>query len=148
MDNPISKKPAGIIEKLLFGFRAPWLVIFLLITVFLGYNAAQVRPDASLTKMIPTNHPFIQNYFEYQDDLASLGNVVRIAVEHKNGDIFDAEFQQELQEITDEVFFIPGVNRSGLRSLWTPNVRWMKQQKKALWVARLFLTAMTAVSSR
>jgi len=126
MDNPISKKPAGIIEKLLFGFRASWLVIFLLITVFLGYNAAQVRPDASLTKMIPTHHPFIQNYFEYQDDLASLGNVVRIAVEHKNGDIFDAEFQQELQEITDEVFFIPGVNRSGLRSLWTPNVRWME----------------------
>ncbi|HEY5718183.1 MAG TPA: MMPL family transporter, partial [Motiliproteus sp.] len=29
-----------------------------------------------------------------------------------------------LKKITDEVFFIPGVDRSALRSLWTPNVRW------------------------
>ena len=126
MDNPSANKSAGLLEKLLFTVRAPWLIVFLLLTLFLGYHASQVRPDASLTKMIPTNHPFIQNYFDYQDDLASLGNVVRVAVEHKDGDIFDPEFQQKLQEITDEIFFIPGVNRSGLRSLWTPNVRWME----------------------
>lgn len=126
MDNPSANKSAGLLEKLLFTVRAPWLIVFLLLTLFLGYHASQVRPDASLTKMIPTNHPFIQNYFDYQDDLASLGNVVRVAVEHKDGDIFDQEFQQKLQEITDEIFFIPGVNRSGLRSLWTPNVRWME----------------------
>ncbi|MDV6315030.1 efflux RND transporter permease subunit [Idiomarina sp. HP20-50] len=126
MDNPNVNKPAGWLEKLLFTARAPWLIAFLLLTVFLGFQASQVRPDASLKKMIPTNHPFIQNYFEYQDDLASLGNVVRVAVENKDGDIFEADFQQQLKKITDEIFFIPGVNRSGLRSLWTPNVRWME----------------------
>jgi len=126
MDNPSANKPAGVLEKLLFTVRAPWLIVFLLLTLFLGYHASQVRPDASLSKMIPTNHPFIQNYFDYQDDLASLGNVVRVAVENKDGDIFEADFQRELQKITDEIFFIPGVNRSGLRSLWTPNVRWME----------------------
>ncbi|MDV6327022.1 MMPL family transporter [Idiomarina sp. PL1-037] len=126
MDNPSANKSAGLLEKLLFTVRAPWLIVFLLLTLFLGYHASQVRPDASLSKMIPTNHPFIQNYFDYQDDLASLGNVVRVAVENKDGDIFEADFQQELQKITDEIFFIPGVNRSGLRSLWTPNVRWME----------------------
>ena len=88
MDNPSANKSAGLLEKLLFTVRAPWLIVFLLLTLFLGYHASQVRPDASLTKMIPTNHPFIQNYFDYQDDLASLGNVVRVAVEHKDGDIF------------------------------------------------------------
>ncbi|MFC7160147.1 efflux RND transporter permease subunit [Pseudidiomarina halophila] len=75
-------------------------------------------------KMIPTNHPFIQNFFEHRDDLASLGNVVRIAVETTDDTIFTADFQKTLQEITDEVFFIPGVDRTGLKSLWTPNVRW------------------------
>ena len=119
------KKPARL-GKFLFNFRLPWLIIFALATVFLGYSAAQVRPDASFTKMIPTQHPFIQNYFDYQRDLSSLGNVVRVAVEHTEGDIFDAEFQETVKNITDEVFFIPGVNRSGLRSLWTPNVRWME----------------------
>ncbi|RUO60193.1 efflux RND transporter permease subunit [Pseudidiomarina insulisalsae] len=112
------------LERLIFNFRPMWLVLFAVLTVFLGWNASQVRPEASLTKMIPTNHPFIQNYFEYRDDLASLGNVVRIAVETTEGTIFTAEFQKTLQEITDEVFFIPGVDRAGLKSIWTPNVRW------------------------
>jgi predicted RND superfamily exporter protein len=29
-----------------------------------------------------------------------------------------------LRQISDEIFFIPGVARSGVKSLWTPNVRW------------------------
>src|SRR5690606_33173820 len=29
-----------------------------------------------------------------------------------------------LKRINDEVFFLPGVDRANLRSLWTPNVRW------------------------
>ncbi|RUO77647.1 efflux RND transporter permease subunit [Idiomarina seosinensis] len=126
MDNKIIEKKPSLVERVLFKFRLPWLLVFALITAVLGYNAAQVRPDASFTKMIPTEHPFIQNYFEYQRDLSSLGNVVRVAVEHTEGDIFDAEFQETVKNITDEIFFIPGVNRSGLRSLWTPNVRWME----------------------
>lgn len=126
MDKKVYEKKPAWLEKFLFNFRLPWLIIFALLTVFLGYSAAQVRPDASFTKMIPTQHPFIQNYFDYQRDLSSLGNVVRVAVEHTEGDIFDVEFQETVKNITDEVFFIPGVNRSGLRSLWTPNVRWME----------------------
>src|SRR5690554_7163984 len=113
-----------LLEGVVFCDRPLWLIIFDLLTVFLGWQASQVRPEASFTKMIPTEHEFIQNYFKYQNDLASLGNVVRIAVETTEGDIFTPEFQKTLQEITDEVFFIPGVNRSGLKSIWTPNVRW------------------------
>ncbi|MGM0481680.1 MAG: efflux RND transporter permease subunit [Pseudomonadota bacterium] len=126
MDNKVYNKKPAWLENLLFKFRLPWLLLFAVITLVLGYNAAQVRPDASFSKMIPTEHPFIQNYFDNQRDLASLGNVVRVAVEHTEGDIFDAEFQETVKNITDEIFFIPGVNRSGLRSLWTPNVRWME----------------------
>ncbi|PHR64164.1 MMPL family transporter [Pseudidiomarina marina] len=112
------------LERALFNFRPLWFVIFAVLTAFLAWHASQVRPEASFTKMIPTKHEFIQNYFKHQEDLASLGNVVRIAVETTEGSIFTADFQKTLQEITDEVFFIPGVNRSGLKSIWTPNVRW------------------------
>jgi predicted RND superfamily exporter protein len=44
----------------------------------------------------------------------------------KRGDIFTAEFQELLREITDEVFYVNGVDRSALQSLWTPNVRWQE----------------------
>ena len=112
------------LERLLFGFRPLWFVVFALLTAYLAWQASMVRPEASFTKMIPANHEFIQNYFKHQRDLAGMGNVIRIAVATSEGDIFSADYQRVLRDVTDEVFFISGVNRSGLRSVWTPNVRW------------------------
>jgi predicted RND superfamily exporter protein len=111
-------------EALLFGKRPIVLLLFALVTAFLVFQASQLRPDASFEKMIPVSHPYIENYLDNKQDLAALGNFVRIVVETTEGDIFDAEYQQTLKEITDEVFFIAGVDRSKLESLWTPNVRW------------------------
>src|SRR5690554_4285555 len=115
---------ASVMENLLFRFRAAWLFAFAVITAFLLYNALQVRPDASFNKMIPENHEFIQNFYDYQDDLASLGNAIRISVETTEGTIFDEQYQEILRQVTDELSYIPGVNRSQIRSIWTPNVRW------------------------
>lgn len=118
------EEDATFMERLVFNNRLFVVVAFFAITIFLGFNAAQIRPDTSFTKMIPLEHPYIVNMLEHQDDLASLGNSIRIAVEIKDGDIFSTEYMETLKRINDEVFFLPGVNRSGLRSLWTPNVRW------------------------
>lgn len=112
------------IEEKLFGYRTAWLCLFALVTVFLGYQASFIRPDASVTKMIPSNHEFIQNYLKYEDDISSLGNAIRVSVEVQEGTIFDADYQELLSNVTDELNYIAGVNRSGIRSIWTPNVRW------------------------
>src|SRR5690606_7597825 len=40
------------------------------------------------------------------------------------GDIFDAKYMETLKEIHDELFYIAGVDRSAMRSLWAANVRW------------------------
>lgn len=115
-----------MVERLIFNNRIPILLFFLVATLFLGYNAIKIQPDASFERLIPLKHPYIVNMMEYRDDLGNLGNFVRIAVENKNGDIFDEDYMQTLQEITDEVFYLNGVDRSGLRSLWTSNVRWQE----------------------
>ncbi|MEH6650684.1 MAG: MMPL family transporter [Motiliproteus sp.] len=114
----------SLIERILFRNRPLLLLLFTGLSLVWLWQATGLRPDASFTKMIPTDHPYIQNFMEHRDDLAGLGNVVRIAVEVTEGDIFDAEYQQTLKQLTDEVFFIPGVDRSALKSLWSPNVRW------------------------
>ncbi len=112
------------VEYLLFHQR-PWVLsTFLLITLVLGWQAVQIRPDASFIKMIPTSHPYVENYLTYQDDLSGLGNSVRVAVATTDEDIFTAEFQDVLRLVTDELFFISGVDRAALQSIWTPNVRW------------------------
>ncbi|MCJ7556951.1 MAG: MMPL family transporter [Gammaproteobacteria bacterium] len=113
-----------MLEKLFFKNRIALIIFFVLVTVFLAFQAAQIKPDASFEKMVPTFHPYIANFLKNRDDLASLGNSVRIVVETRHGDIFDKDFQELLKEINDEVFFIPGVDRSKLESLWSPNIRW------------------------
>lgn len=117
-------KSAQIIENILFKKRLLVLSIISVLFVFLSIQAVQVKPEASFTKMIPAQHEFINNFLTYRKELAGLGNVVRVVVENTEGDIFEPEFQEVLKQVTDEVFFIPGVNRNELKSLWTPNVRW------------------------
>ncbi len=118
------KQRPPLAERILFENRIPVILIFILLTAFFGSQALQIEPDASFEKMIPTSHPYIQNYLDNKADLASLSNSIRIIVETTDGDIFDKEFQEALRLINDEVFYIPGVDRSGLQSIWTPNVRW------------------------
>lgn len=115
---------ASFLERLIFNNRPAVILICLLVSIFLFYQATQVRPSTSFEKMIPLSHPFIQNMMTHRNDLANLGNTVRISVEAKEGDIFTKEYMETLRQINDEAFYIPGVDRSGLKSLWTPNVRW------------------------
>ena len=114
------------LEQQVFGHRKPLLLCFLFITLVLAWKASGIRPDASFEKMIPLNHPYIQNYLNNQDRMQGGENQIRIAVEAKEGDIFSAAFLQTLQEINDAVFFLPGVDRSQMRSLWMPSVRWLE----------------------
>ncbi|MEH6825605.1 MAG: MMPL family transporter [Motiliproteus sp.] len=114
----------AMVEQLLFGKRPLLLLIFLALTSLFGYYASQITMGASFEKMIPTSHPYIANYLNNKEQLAGLGNTLRIAVETTEDDIYSAEFQETLKQINDEVFFIPGVDRSGLKSIWMPEVRW------------------------
>lgn len=113
-------------EQLLFRYRWVFLLVFILFTAFFGFQAGKLRWEANFDKMIPVNHPFITNYLENRDALRGLGDSVRIAVETTREDIFNPEYLQVLQKINDEVFFISGVDRAGLESLWTPQTRWME----------------------
>ncbi|HBY86514.1 MAG TPA: RND transporter, partial [Colwellia sp.] len=120
-----------IIEKFVFKHRALMMTIIVSCIALLTIQAVKVKPEASFTKMIPGSHSYVTNFLTYKKELADLGNVIRIVVENTHADdnksdIFNEEFQQTLKQVTDEVFFIPGVSRDGLKSLWTPNVRWQE----------------------
>jgi uncharacterized protein len=115
---------APFMERMLFARRPLLLVVFALLTVFLGYHMLQLKPEASFLRMIPTYHPYIKNYIKHQNDLKEFGNTVRITVETAKGNIFSKEYLETLKQVTDEVFFVSGVDRSTLKSLWMPVVRW------------------------
>jgi len=124
-------------EPLLFGHRALVLVLFGLVSAGLLIASLSLHLDVSFQKMVPSHHPYIANYLRYENELRPLGNVVRIAVEAKQGDIYTSEFQETLKKVTDEVFFIPGVDRGNMKSLWTPNVMWQEVTEDGFAVGRI-----------
>ncbi|KRW57576.1 efflux RND transporter permease subunit [Pseudomonas sp. TTU2014-080ASC] len=112
------------VERLIFNNRLFFVVLCTCLTFVLGYQALGLRVNASFERMMPSSHEFIRNYMENKQDLAALGNSVRVMVENPNGTIFDPEYLQVLQEINDKINLAPGVDRAWMRSLWMPAVRW------------------------
>ena len=113
------------LERLVFNHRAAVMLLCGLLTVVLAWFAAsKLTLNASFEKMIPRNHPYIQNYLTHKDDLRGLGNALRIAVVNPSGDVFDPAYLAVLRKINDELFLTPGVDRAWVKSLWSPAVRW------------------------
>jgi predicted RND superfamily exporter protein len=110
------------IENLVFGRRRLVLALFLLVTVFMAYSASHLRIDAGFAKLLPLEHEYMKTYVEYRDAFGGANRVV-IAIRAREGDIFTPKFFEVLQQVTDDVFFIPGVDRTQVMSLFTPNVR-------------------------
>ena len=120
----VSPRSEPFLERVLFGQRTLVLLLLLVMTLVFLFGLTRVRLDSSIEKYIPLQHPFVQNYLRHKDDLKGGVSSIRIAVEARDGTVFDSAYLQTLSKITDDVFFIAGVDRSALQSLWTPNTRW------------------------
>jgi predicted RND superfamily exporter protein len=112
------------LEHYVFDFRAPVLIVIAMLTlVFLGFAVRGLHIDTRFTKQLPLQHEYIRTYLKHQEEFGG-ANRVLIALEARDGNMFSAEFMQALKLATDEVFFIPGVDRAKVQSVWTPNVRY------------------------
>lgn len=126
------KANAPFAERLIFNNRLLVILLMVLATAVLAWQATQLKVAASFEKMIPTNHEYVVNFLENRADLTSLGNVVRVTVQAKEGDIFTPEYLEILKQVTDKAFYIPGVNRPEMASLWTANTRWTSVTEEGL----------------
>ncbi|WP_159912261.1 RND family transporter [Pantoea sp. 18069] len=128
-------RSGSFIERLLFNHRLLVVVLCALVTLVLGWQATRLQLQASFEKSIPTGHPYIANYLAHQSELSGLGNAVRIAVERAEGpegSIYDAAYLDTLRRLSDAVFVLPGVDRVGMKSLWTPTTRWFGVTEEGL----------------
>ncbi|WP_077033368.1 RND family transporter [Pelomonas sp. KK5] len=118
-------RSGSLVERALFNHRRLVLLLCGLVTLLLGFQATRLTLNASFEKMIPSGHPYIVNYLKHRGELAGLGNSLRIAVEPRAPSIYDRQYLQTLQKLSDEVLLLPGVDRAYMKSLWTPSTRWV-----------------------
>ena len=110
---------------LLFRYRRSVLAVFLAASVFMAWCASEFRLDAGFTKLIPVNHEYMQTFLEYRDEFGGADRVA-IAIMARDGNMFTPEFFEVLRTVTDATFFIPGVDRTQVYSVLTPNVRFIE----------------------
>ncbi len=110
------------LESLIFSHRRLVILLFVVLTALMFQQATQIKVDAGFSKLLPLKHEYMQTFVEHRQAFGG-ANRILIALVSRQGDIFTPEFFRALRETTDEVFFIPGVDRTRVSSLFTPNVR-------------------------
>ncbi len=93
-------------ELALFRHRLIALFLFVVVTVFLTFQASQIKLDASFTKNIPLNHSYMQTYLKHRENFGGANNVL-ISICDNSGNIFNADFFAALKGVHDQLFFIP-----------------------------------------
>ena len=113
------------ISALIFNNRRMWLAVFALLTMLFVFFATRLQVDAGFNKMVPLTHPYMKVYREYEKTFGG-ANRVAVALIQKDGDIFNKEYMDKLKKLTDDVFLLNGVDRPSVRSLFTPNTRFIE----------------------
>ena len=113
------------IERLLFARRRVVLAVFALVTLTMGWLATGLRVDAGFTKLVPVEHEYMRTFLQYREEFGGADRVL-IAVMARDGDMFTPEFFDALRKVTDATFFLPGVDRTQVFSILTPNVRFIE----------------------
>lgn len=113
------------LSDFIFSYRLWLLAVFAVTTLGLGYAATKLRIDAGFEKTIPLQHPYMKTFTQYRKTFGGANRVV-VALVRTDGDIFDPRFLKTLKRATDDVFFISGVDRPTVTSLFTPNARFIE----------------------
>ncbi len=119
-----NRHSGGLLERLVFNNRILVITACILATVALSFQASKITLQAAFEKMLPKDHPYVVAYQENKENLKGLGNNLTVTLEGSGDTIFEKPYLETLEQLSDETFFIPGVDRPGMKSLFTPNTRW------------------------
>lgn len=113
------------LEYGLFRHRPFVMLLFVLATLFLLFKASQIKLDAAFTKNIPLAHPYMQTYMKHAKDFGGANNVL-ISVCDRSGNIFNPQFFDTFKKVHDQVYYMPGVDRVLVKSLFSPSTRFVE----------------------
>ena len=115
-----------VVIPIVYGRRWLTLGLLTLLTLFLGWRASLLQPDAGFEKQIPLDHPYMRVFKKYERSFGG-ANLISIALVRQDGkNIYDADFLDKLKKLTDATFFLPGVDRAHVSSLFTPDLTYLE----------------------
>ena len=125
MSDPSTQTRLHKVATFLIDIRYAVVILFIAITVFMGYSMSKLQIETGFKKQLPLKHEYMVTFEEYEQEFGG-ANRVLVALVARDGDMFTEEFFEAFEDITNQVFFIPGVDRASVRSIFTPNVRFVE----------------------
>ena len=119
VDKYLTRTLTGL-ENFCFKYRTPFLIWLAVFTAVMGYFALQLRMEAGFEKQMPTGHEYIETFHKYRNDVLG-ANRLNVVVKAKKDTIWTQAGLKRLYDVTQAVIYLPGVDRLGVQSLWTPN---------------------------
>lgn len=111
---------------LIYARRALSFAVLMAVTLLLAWQALHLKPDAGFEKQIPLEHPYMKVFKEYEKSFGG-ANLISVALMRDDGgDIYEPGYLDRLKKLTDAVFFLPGVDRTRVSSLFTPDLTYFE----------------------
>lgn len=95
--------------------------MLLALTAVMAWFGSHLRMEAGFEKQMPTGHEYIRTVEKHGKKLFG-ANRLTVVVRARQGSIFTKQGLTRLYDVTQAVMLLPGVDRLGVQSLWTPNV--------------------------
>jgi predicted RND superfamily exporter protein len=100
-----------IIEK-----RLLVLTILSLISLFFAYKLKDLKVYTKYADLLPQKHEYIKVHNSIRSQFGG-ANTVNMVLQVREGDIFNPTTLKKTKDITDELYFIPGVDRFKIMSI-------------------------------
>ena len=125
-----ASEPWGL-GKYILQFRAPIGLVLIAVTAFMGYWAAHVRIATSFENFFPSNHQNTLLYRKFQHQYGGAQSLY-VMLRVKHGDIYNVKTLTKIQDITNDVNILPGVDHNQVFSLASYRVTFSRAVPGAL----------------
>lgn len=117
-------------------FRIYVIVVFIFITAFFVSILKDIKIETHLEDFLPQHHPFIDVQNRLTEIFGGL-NQVSIALEVKEGDIFNSKFLEKLISFTEDLYLIEDINISRINSIASRHIKHVVANEEGFFVERL-----------
>jgi uncharacterized protein len=106
-------------------FRWPILAALFVMGAYMANAARSVQVISITTDVFPSTHPYVQTFNKYSDIFGGASKVL-VAIEVKEGTIWNQKTLEKMQRITRAMELLPGINNYQVLSLATKKVKVQK----------------------
>lgn len=104
------------LAEIIIGNRVVVLVLIAIMTGVFAWKLKAVPIKSETIDLFPSNHPYVETFVKYQDIFGGANTAV-LAIEVKDGDIFNTATLEKIKRVTKAVELLPGINNYQILSI-------------------------------